>query len=327
MLFFKLFANCVPIDGFAINAIYDLQNNYLLYIDKIIYDILLDSANLSICEIKEKYNHEYDEGIKLYFEEFVGSGIAHYTTKPEFFPILDTTWEYPGIIRNATLEFTSESDYELVQVIEELESLGCEDIQIRFFDVNFLEIKKILSCFNHSRVRSFELFLENCKLIDYDLIDMVDNIKRISHVFVSSSCDIDNIQHKRMSVFKKKLVKGMIAPHSKSSLYPTLDVFCESHHFDCGSNAKIAVNCNGDILNFIGHPETFGNVITDSLESVAISDEFQASWTIKKSMIKKCSGCHFRFCCLHESPITINNGVFEYTHECSFNPITNEWKS
>ena len=66
--YFVLFANCMPVKGYKRSIVCDLLRNKYVFITNDLYKILKEYKNLSIGDIKKKYNNEYDNFIDEYFQ-------------------------------------------------------------------------------------------------------------------------------------------------------------------------------------------------------------------------------------------------------------------
>jgi len=66
-MYFKLFADCLPVRGVVRSVIYDIGRGNFKLIPNELYEILTEHSNKTVDEIKRFYDNKYDETIEEYF--------------------------------------------------------------------------------------------------------------------------------------------------------------------------------------------------------------------------------------------------------------------
>jgi len=329
-LFFKLFADCVPVNGVIESIICDLNNESYFAIPNLLFQVLdINSKhNYTVEELKKHFNGEFSNGIDAYFKLFENKKIGFFTSSPEIFQEIALSFYSPCAISNSIIEISENSKFKLNEVLIQLEELGCIAVEIRYkTNYQIYEIESTLKLFNESRIRCFNLLLKYHNDITYENVkQLTSNIKRISKVIVHS-CDnnnsLSNKENIRISFIEKELLEEDFAHEIKFTT--NIAAFSEGYNFNLGLNKKVCIDEYGYIKNYISHRKSFGN-IEDLLIKDAVKDEsYKQIWSISNNKIEKCMFCQYRYICFNTSDIELNNGKYYRINDCMFNPFENKW--
>jgi len=329
--FFRLHSLSIPVRGAKASIISDLQKEIFIQIPNILYDVLDVNFhnNFSIQRLKNYFHNNFSSGIDKYFDFLEKNNIGFFTDSPFLFKEIKTDHIIPNQITNSILEISERSNYNLEEILWELEGLGVISVEIRIAQsVSILEIKNCLSKFNESTIKAFNIII-HCELQENILLiyDLLIEINRINKIFIySSQCKRSfDLNHSNRIVFiNEGLSERKI--ENKVSFVCNLLAFCEAQNNNLALNKKVCIDKNGNIKNYLSHKQVFGNIQKDRLLQVISKDSFRVIWQISNDRIEKCKDCQYRFMCFSCSEINFedNNKIYR-TQQCSFNPFNNIW--
>lgn len=332
--YFKIFSCCIPVKGASRSIICDLQRNSFEFIPNDLYNIINLFPEMSIFSIKEKYNNKFDETIDEYIEFLLENEFGFFCSKDElgFFPELNLEWDYPAKITNAIIDINKSSNYSLLNVFQQLDTLNCKDIQVRIFDVlDYSKIEEIISYSDGLRIKSIELLIcYNENITEKDLFALSKKNKRVKIIVIHSSIKdeiiVDQkrnylipIQYRKQKIVsEKECGKVLVKDFSINN-----EMFTESLKFNSCLNRKISINTNGEIKNCPSLKKSFGNIENVNLKDVCKMDEFSKLWNINKDTIKVCKDCEFRYICSDcRAYICDENDIYSKPMKCDYNPYT-----
>jgi SPASM domain peptide maturase of grasp-with-spasm system len=328
---FKLFSNCIPVKGAKRSTLCDLQRNEVKLIPNDLVEILLNYEGKKINEIKKLYNNEYDATITEYFEFLLENEFIFFTDDPGSFPKLDLKWDNPSIITNAIIDRNSQSDYNIISILNQLEDLNCKYIEIRFYDsVELNEITEILKYLDKidSTITSVDVTLPFSSSFT-KLEEVIGENKRLSSLKIFSSLEEKFIPPIKGNmgyiIYTKKEIKdnsccGVI---SKDFFVVNMSLFTESKNHNNCLNRKIGIDVNGNIKNCPTMNEGFGNIKKTSIEIAINNKEFKKYWNVTKDQIDICKDCEFRYICTDCRAFVEN--LLDKPLKCGYNPYTNKW--
>jgi len=329
--FFRLHALSIPVRGVKASIISDLQKDIFIPIPNILYDVLDVNIhnNFSIKQLKNHFNNDFSVGIDKYFDFLEKNNIGFLTDYPCLFKEISTDHIIPNKITNSVLEISERSNYNLEEILWELEDLGVISVEIRIpVSASILKLKNCLSKFNESSIKAFNIII-NCELQEnmIYIYDLLMEIKRINKIIIYSlpcKLSIDLNHSNRIAFMNEKFSERKIK--NKVSFICNLTAFCEAQNNNLALNKKVCIDKNGNIKNYLSHKQVFGNIRKDRLLQVFSKDSFSAIWKISNDRIEKCKDCQYRYMCFSCSEIYFRdmNKIFK-TQQCSFNPYKNTW--
>ena len=327
----KIFASCIISIGFKNAIICDLQRETYVSIPKQIAQILTNKKYLNLDSIAEKKPHEA-EIIYALFDEIVELGIGFYTSEPHLFPPLQLDWKSPLKVTNSILDYHTASDYDLKEALMQLSILGCEAVQLRFFDAKDpVCINELIQTTHNSRIRSIDLILQFTE--DGMLLDLQNLIKknlRISNIVVFSAPYMQSHTFYSSAIY---FLKDGVDTHKgcgiiqKSYFASNLETFTESHHHNSCLNRKISIDIDGNIKNCPSMSQSFGNIKDTTLQEALNHPDFKKYWNITKDQIEVCKDCEFRYICTDcRAYIENPEDMYSKPLKCGYNPYTAEWE-
>lgn len=329
---FKLFANCIVVEGISQATICDLHRGD-------VYVIPLEvAAFLQVCENKnsivkrDAHSLESEETIAEYIEFFKEKELGFWTDEPESFPDLNMKWSSPEVINNAIVEIENIEKSSLLDIANSLKELLCKFIEIRLYNsINKKNLSYFLSLFNDSTLKGITIFIP---YLENDMSFFLKD-KILTNPLVSLIVIHGVRNHKLYSHLPKNKVKllekrisdtthcGIIDPNMFSIKIP---VFTESMKFNSCLNKKISICENGDIKNCPSMEKSYGNIKDTSLREVINNKEFKKYWNITKDQVAGCKDCEFRRVCTDCRAYLENpSDIFSKPLKCGYSPLTNEW--
>ena len=246
--YFKLFACCIPVKGASRSIICDLQRYNFEFIPNAMFEIIEELLEKSVYEIKKIVNHQYDEVIDSYFKFLEDNEFGFWCEKEELknFSEIDMKWETPLSIENMIIDFDSYTNHNIAKIAKDIEILGCNALQLRFYDLMSLRnIKEIVQHFDNSRLTNIEIILKYnhvIKLEDFNVF--LGEHQRIKSICVHTSPEtkyetFTNTFSKiyfTEKIFESELCCGEInAQYFKVNI----NLFTEAHNYNTCLNKKI----------------------------------------------------------------------------------------
>ncbi len=332
---FKLFSNCVLVKGVCKSLILDLQFHKYFEIENELYNVLQKNIenSFTIIELKKQFKYQYDEGIDSFFNYFKEKNLGFFTDEPRIFPKLKIQWDSPFKITNAVIEFSNFSKYDLIDLIYQLENLGCTAIELRFKDEISLEVlENILIKTELSRIIAFFIFIKDFEALNIgDLSNLKQKYPRVAE-FIVHSCKVNKEVYSKDKLFNLSFIRftGNILNSkselkNKRSFVINIESYSEARNYNLGLNRKVSINEFSEIKNYISHEKVYGNLEKNKISEIISTIEFQVKWGISKDKIEICKDCQFKYSCVDNSDIIKKNNKFFKVESCNYNPIKNIW--
>ena len=324
-----LFECCQLVKGYGRTLLIDFQRQRLEFLDNEIYSIFTTKNNVkTIREILNDYPEHFKEIISEYFRFFLKEEYAFLCSKDEinFFPKLDLTWDNPAEITNCIIDFDSEpktlSPY--LTLINDLDKLGCENIQIRDFEGISLDFyHSFLSNFNKTIISKIELLLKysnNTKQYK----EFISQYPRIKELIIYSSPvnKIVSLKTPQKLIFTKQNIRnekdcGIVMPNYFNI---RLEHFLESQHYNTCLNRKVCIDTQGNIKNCPSLKSNFGNIYHNRITDIISNKEFTKIWKINKNKIAGCKDCEFRHICTDCRAYHKSDFSKKKPFKCTYNP-------
>ncbi len=267
--------------------------------------------------------------------------LAFFTDTPEWFPKMNEQWHAPFAITNAIIDVDKASNFETQKVLEQLGSLNCRNLQIRFFkQVKVKDIEDII--FHLDKLGSIITSVDFVfPFNEYFTKEAIDKLRyknaRLSSMTIYAHKKnefIEPIDAKRgFVILSKKNINskihcGVISPQLFAN---NIKSYTESLHHNSCLNRKISIDVNGDIKNCPSMPESYGNIKDTTLEEALNKPGFKKYWNITKDDIEVCRDCEFRYICTdcraYTERTTFNKKGLDLSKplKCGYNPYTNKW--
>lgn len=332
---FKLYANCIAVKGDKRSVICDLQMGKITFIPNSLHEILTVHCNKTIAEIFAAYDSQYQETINEYFDFLIKKELGFYTEKPELFPDLPLEWEEPATITNAIIDTDDNSQHNYSQIFKELNNLGCQSLQLRFYnELNSKELERILELLKVRKIRSVEIIVKyNNDYTPANLEIIVEKYLRISSIVVHSATQNKIVKHEVTKnwaaiVYSKQRIETASSCGEISPRYFSVHVktFTESIHYNSCLNRKISIDVEGNIKNCPSMEKSYGKYPEITLREAINCEGFKAIWHITKDKIEGCNVCEFRYICT-DCRAFMPYGCNSKPTKCKYNPHTAIWNN
>jgi SPASM domain peptide maturase of grasp-with-spasm system len=335
-LYFRLFSTCIPVKGASRSIIIDTQRQFFNFIPNSLYD-LVTSEPKTFAELILKYGQENKETISSYFHFLLKEEYGTWFSSEELslFPPLSTEWQSPFLITNSILDFDENSNYDLKKVLNQLDQLGCEAVQLRFFcNQNFANIQQLANLITTSRIKSLDIYVPyNDKFKLENVINFAEEHQRLNNfvVYKAPYTSFTNEFNNELTrvIFTEENISsehhcGIVKP---DYFLVNIQLYLESMHFNNCLNRKISVDKQGQIKNCPSMEKAYGLISDTTLKEVLDKGEIQKKWTISKDQIEVCKDCEFRYICTdcraYTTAMTIETSK---PSKCRYNPYAATWE-
>ncbi len=332
--YFLLFSNCIPVKGASRSVIVDLQREDMFFLPNELYELVKELNEKPYASVCDLYDQESIASLDEFIRYLQDCELGFWTDSPSFFPPLDLSWDSPSLITNALIDVKGDCEHPWERIFDELENLGCKDLQIRCYDtMEPFEISRILSLLDRRRIKSAELILKfDPRYTKTFARTLTKQFLRIRTLYFHSA-PVDDVYLMKDS--KSALAMGNIV-YTKQSITANdhcgkispsyfafgLSTFTESVHFNSCLNRKVSIDHNGDLKNCPSLPNVYGNIHTHSISDV-LDSNFKALWHVTKDQVSICRDCEFRYVCTDCRAFLDNPN--DKPKKCSYDPYTTQW--
>ena len=335
---YLLYSHCIPVKGAVRSVICDLQQGIYYFIPNDLYEILIENRVLDRDLLIQQFGDDNAAAINDYLlllnkNEGIFEIDDHEDAK--LFPKLSLDFDEPSIVDNAIIDVENDFD-NLINVLPELEKLGCMGILIRVLKpVSEDKLTELINLFELSSIQHVEILISQKSSFDVDFIKKIFrshlrlNLITVFNAPTSGQTEIymnEDQKMKPIGVYNELTESFNIQGHcpaiSPETFVLNLKFFSESQSFNNCLNKKVSISANGDIKNCPSITRVFGNIKNTSIMD-AISDEsFQELWMVKKDSIEICKDCEFRYIC---SDCRASTEKYKKPSGCSYDPYTARW--
>ncbi|WP_346881339.1 grasp-with-spasm system SPASM domain peptide maturase [uncultured Algibacter sp.] len=333
--YYKIYEGCKPVEGAKRAVICDLERKSAILITKDLFSILRDNKLNSIGEIKSLYGKDNENTIQEYFDFLIENEIIHLCEKDELdlFPEVSLKWEIPSIISNAIIDYDKESTFSFEDIFMQLNSLGCIDLLLRFYDdISLGNLKEILEKLNKTTIENIQLVLKysNSFVNEEDILILKKEFSRLASVIIFNSPVNPNLKNSNKEfdlIYTQEVLNpeshcGFISP---KSFRFNFDFYTESlKHNNC-LNKKISIDINGNIKNCPSAKPNYGNISSTKLSDVLPNENFKKLWHVNKDSVEKCKDCEFRYICSDCRIFTEKDELHSKPLNCNYDPYNAKW--
>ncbi|HET7818204.1 MAG TPA: grasp-with-spasm system SPASM domain peptide maturase [Bacteroidia bacterium] len=327
-MYIKLYACCIPVKGMVRSLICDIQRGETYFIPNALYEVLTVCRTLPIAAIHKKVENK--KILNEYFEYLIKNELAFYTEKPSSFPDIALSFNTASRITNSIIDFDTNSRYNVSTIFNQLEQLGANAVQIRFFvKVNSMLLKKILMHTDKSRFRAIELVLPYQK--NHNIENIIKAHPRISLIIRYNADENQHIEYSKSCniILTKQHINNVRSCGKISSNYFSNNIssFTEALNHNSCLNRKISIDANGEIKNCPSMQESYGNIKDTTLEQALNKKGFKKYWNLTKDKINVCKDCEFRYICTDcRAYVEDPNDIYSKPLKCGYDPYTAKWE-
>lgn len=334
--YFLLYSNCIPVKGISRAVICDLHRNMYHLIPNTLYDILEQFKLKKIEEIVDYFGTENEYIIYSYFHFLHEHDLIYYSELAlhENFPSLSLDWDFPATVSNSIIEVADINS--LAAKVNQLSSLGCNYLELRFMNVTTLEeLQKEIAYIVETKIHLIDIYLPfNESLPTTDkLLSFLENYPIINMITVYNSPEehfnISNESCVGYLFFTPLNLSSNTHCGKIRETYFAINIphFTESLAHNSCLNRKISIDTEGNIKNCPSMKESYGNINNTSLEEALQKPGFKKYWNITKDQITKCKDCEFRYVCTDcRAYLDEPDNLYSAPLKCGYDPYTCEWE-
>jgi SPASM domain peptide maturase of grasp-with-spasm system len=323
---FYLYPSIVIVEGKNNDAIYDLQRVKYYIIPKTLTTVIEIASRTKIKDIQKMFNGQ-ESILKSYYYFCKKNDLGIFSEAKSPFIEISTEFRNPKKILTAILDYNKNSDYDINQCIYELNSLKCENLELRFYDkISYSNLASILLNAIDSTLKNIEIVIPYCP--DFKDNSCVKNLKRINprvnKIIIHSSPSFSIQDTKEFSIiFSTEVLNDESNCGVTNNWYyfPNTYLYIMSKNVNNCLYGKISVDKNGNIKNCPSLQESFGNIATTTFRQALKNKAFYKYWFINKDKIMVCSECERRYMC-HDCRAYIcdKNNIYSKPLKCQYNP-------
>jgi SPASM domain peptide maturase of grasp-with-spasm system len=331
--FFRLFACCVPVKGARRSVVCDIQRGSYFFIPNGLYEILTEHGGKTLEAIRAAYGPEDHATIDQYFAYLEEKEAGFWCDDPSRFPALDLSWEAPERISNAIIDVGPEFEQPFAELLAQLDDLGCQAVQVRFFRrCTLLELEALLGACSKGRLRSVEILVAHTPELSPSGLESVCRAHpRLLRLTVYGAPMTEIVPLRGLGVSIWYLEDKLDSPACCGEVHPAyfvanIQLFSEAQRFNTCLNRKLSVDQHGYIRNCPSMPKSHGHVRDTSLHAALARREFRDLWQVNKDQIDVCRDCEFRYICTDcRAYIAEPQDRFSKPSKCTYDPYAAKW--
>lgn len=335
---FLLYSNCKVVRGYSRSVICDLQRNKIFPVPNSLISLFENASQLYYKDIEKQLTTEEALIFSEYLQFLAGNELGFFSSKleAENFPVLSDEWDYPAVITNCIIDANEEIIFFHELFIRQLDTLGCQNLQIRFFkSPQITHLEYLIEQVNRSEIKSLEFILADMLEEGYcnSVSSLIKLQGKVSTVLLHSSLENKILQRSRhysaliVKSSEKVLSEKCCGIINQGYFHANVSTFTESLAHNTCLNRKISIDMDGNIKNCPSMIESFGNIKDTTLEEAINKPGFKKYWNITKDEITKCKDCEFRRVCTDCRAYLENpNDIYSAPLKCGYDPYTCEWE-
>ncbi len=330
--FLKLFACCVPVRGARRTAIVDTQRETHYFVPNDLHMLLGPRQCLDMDKLEVQYPQQ-QAVLEQYVQFLLQHELAFFTNEPERFPVLNLDFQKPEPITNAIIDLDAESDFDLQQVVSQLDALKCKHLQLRLgVQQSCTSLACMLAAFSDSLIRGLEVYVPYEASYDLSALENLSRaVPRLTTLYLYGAAD--NVVHwyrrynlRVVHVQEQLAFPGCCGVVQSHYFAHGLAHLTEATSYNSCLNRKIAIDAQGNIKNCPSMPQAYGDVRTTSLADALQQPGFTQVWSIAKDQVKVCQDCEFRLMCTDcRAYIEDPHDAYSKPLKCGYDPYTTQW--
>lgn len=330
------FPNIEFVKGATRSLVYDIPRGSLQFIPNDLYDFRLKYNKKEVRMIYSE-NPNDKEIIKEYIDFLIQKEYAFIGSFDDTNLIEDSfskSYKTTNFINHAIIEYSNFNLENLNKILFELESVGCNVVQVISYKQK-IDIDKLESFVENisksAYITNIEFVIPYEKSITKESLDKLFRMNlKIDKVVVHNSPINDTVDYLNGStlIFNTKKIKSSKSCGIISKEYFSLNTlqYTESHKYNSCLHQKVSINMEGKIQNCPALKESYGNIETSSLKEIVSNQKFQRLWNIHKDKIETCKICEFRHVCTDcRAFIEAPDNLYSKPLKCGYDPKTNKW--
>jgi SPASM domain peptide maturase of grasp-with-spasm system len=338
-----LYSDCVPVEGRAASAIYDLTRRQISTFPSAYYPFFQLFRARRLREILDELPPEERSDFVEFLDFLLEHEYVAVVDDAAPFPEISRSWDTPCTIHNAIIDVRGQHhDYR--KIIEELDALGCQHLQVRAYSKLFglSELAELARLCCGSSIQTLEAVLAyDPDLSDDDYVSVVSSNRIIASLIVHSADEERRLavdygasgSAAKLLTMEIQMTVKTIESHldcghiaKRQLLPPTTPTFTELLHFNGCLNRKLSIDEGGHVRNCPAMKGSFGDHRTVSLSEVVSREGFRRVWGARNDELQVCRDCPYRYACtgcraLLEDPDAEDSKPLK----CGYDPYTDSW--
>lgn len=343
--YIHLHADCKVVPGAGRSAIYDLSCNEIVLLPNA-YDEVLQQ--FKTCRIQELMSLYASETEREFLDELIcfldQNQMIILLDDTSCFPELSESWDFPGRIQNAVIDY-KDTDHDLEKIIEQLDTLGCQHIQIRAFGPAFTleKLSAAVPHLYHTAIKSAEViilkerdiaitrytaFMEEQPILASLTLHGDEEEKLITIDYNHKAKNNPGIE-REIRRTRQKLSSALHCGKISSNLLsaPETALFMELKLYNGCLNRKIAIDTEGNIRNCPSMQVGYGNIKEQTLLQAVDQTAFREVWGVNKDKIDTCKVCEFRYACSDcRAYVEEPEDPYSKPLKCGYDPYQCTWE-
>lgn len=320
---FKLFANCILVNGANRSTICDLQRG----------DVhMLPNSFAELMSKEVIYAHSVlNEEAQACVDYLLQNDLAHYNEDDGEFPRMSLEFDFPGEVSHAIIEISERSDFDYAKLFSDLSDLGVKFLELRFYTApSYTDLLLVNGFIKPTGIVGVNFYIKSNDLWTSELLNkiLVLNQRINSIVIFSSKEENSSIIHNRRIIQTTKALTNKMCGKIHSNYFScNIRTFTESQTQNNCLSRKLSISEDGTLKNCPSMSESFGNTKVENLAEVVRSKQFRRLWEISKDKIRVCQDCEFRYVCT-DCRAYLDNPDDELSKplKCGYDPYLNTWE-
>lgn len=311
--YLQLYSSSKLVKGKDRGAIYILDENKIEIVPLSLINIIELLNKYSIEECRKLIDSQ--EVFNEYLDFIVSKRIGFITTHRVPIDSIDEYYDTPSYIFSSCIEMSEKSDFDLRNIINELDELLCKHLELRLLYDNLSEDKlsSILDCIKNTTIRSINLYIKSVSnQLLKNLSKTIKKYKKVSYVVLFSMQE-DKIQGDL--VYTTKRYRNIVnKPFNDRVLFINIRFFTEGKKYNPFYYKKISINEIGEIKNNLICKKSFGKYcpLKNSLQQIIKSDDFTKFWEVGVDKIDCIKDSELRYAIFPSYEIEQKNGKYYF---------------
>ncbi len=327
--YFKLFPNCLLVDGYIKSILYDIGKGDYYRIPKSISALIRKGEKFNYQSLKDSLSETNALIIEEWFLKFEELKLGLFCEKGErhLFSKISLDWSLPYKLINSIIYYKEDS---FEKAFNQISSLMCQDLQIRFqSSMSSKSMRFIGMKIDSSNIKSCEFVVRKIGHTNLNFLNsFINSNQRFRRFYFLNSLKNEFIKvGNSIIVFSnQKTFEDCTYIHSDYFVVNTL-LFTESQNHNTCLNRKLCIDKDGYIRNCPYMEQHYGHISNTNIEDVVNLPEFQKWWHIKKDEIDVCKDCEFRHMCTDcRAFIKDPENIYSQPAKCTYNPYICKWE-
>lgn len=341
--FIFLYSDCMPVEGHAASAIYDLTRGLISTFPSAYHSFFELFRTRRIREILAELAPDERANFADFLDFLLGHEYITVVDDAASFPPISTSWDAPQRIQDAIID-VREQHHDYRKIIEDLDALGCQHLQVRSYSKLFglADLVELARLCHGTSIQTVEAVLAwDPSRSDDDYVSVVSENRILASLVIHSADEERRITvdygargraaalvtieiQMTVKTLESRLDCGCIT--KRQLLSPTTPTFNELLHFNGCLNRKISIDESGRVRNCPATEGTFGDHQKVSLSDVVSHEEFRRVWAVRNDDVQVCRDCPYRYACtgcraLLEDPDAEDGKPLK----CGYDPYSDTW--